>query len=240
MRRRRRTGAHTLRRGTSRIPEVESGRPAHRPEHPAPRHVRRLRKLFLVDVKDGSSRKSGPIPGHALRRRMALRRRDRLFRVRIVRRQAARAARAFRENIRTLRRQPLFWVDASGITVDLLPDGRVIFDVMSGRQNLREYALEGHGPPRWITHGTINDRQPVFAPGGEWVVFSSNRSGNLDLWAGPPPHGRRAEHHGRPSGRLGSGASPDGRSLLWSFESERKPGSLGLQPGRYGRAPGHP
>ena len=87
---------------------------------------------------------------------------------------------------------------------------------MSGRQNLREYALDGHGPPRWITHGTINDRQPVFAPGGEWVVFSSNRSGNLDLWAVSTRTGVVRSITDDPADDWDPAFSPDGRSLLWS------------------------
>ena len=105
---------------------------------------------------------------------------------------------------------------SGGTTLDLLPDGRVIFDSMSGRQNLREYALDGRGPPRWITHGTINDRQPVFAPGGEWVVFSSNRSGNLDLWAVSTRSGVVRSITDDPADDWDPGFSPDGRSLLWS------------------------
>lgn len=30
--------------------------------------------------------------------------------------------------------------------------------------------------------GQCRDRQPCYSPDGERVVFSSNRSGNLDLW----------------------------------------------------------
>ena len=175
------------------------------------------RKLFLVDVKDGSSEEIRPeSPGTPSAAAWLSADEIVYFESESFGDTAARAARAFRENIRTLRRQPLFWVDASGITIDLLPDGRVIFDVMSGRQNLREYALEGHGPPRWITHGTINDRQPAFAPGGEWVVFSSNRSGNLDLWAVSPRTGVVRSITDDPADDWDPGFSPDGRSLLWS------------------------
>jgi WD40 repeat protein len=125
-------------------------------------------------------------------------------------------ARAFRENVRTHRHRPLFWVGSGGWSLDLLPDGRVIFDSMSGRQNLREYGLDGHSPPRWITRGTITDRQPVFAPDGEWVVFSSNRSGNLDLWATSTRTGVMRSITDDPADEWDPAFSPDGRSLLWS------------------------
>ena len=178
-----------------------------------------LRKLFLVDVKDGSFRE---IPPESLGMLSAA---AWVSSDEIVYLQsesltgggtAVSAARAFRENIHTHQHQPLFWVGSTGTTLDILPNGRVIFDGMSGRQNLREYAMDGHGPPRWITHGTINDRQPVFAPGGEWVVFSSNRSGNLDLWAISTRTGVVRSITDDPADDWDPGFSPDGGSLLWS------------------------
>jgi TolB protein len=40
------------------------------------------------------------------------------------------------------------------------------------------------GPPNvWVTRGAAVDRQPVYSPDAQWIVFTSNRSGNLDLWA---------------------------------------------------------
>ena len=178
-----------------------------------------LRKLFLVDVKNGSFREIRPESLGMLSTAAWVSSDEIVF----LQSEsitgggtAVSAARAFREDVRTRRRQPLFWVGSGGTTLDLLPDGRVVFDSMSGRQNLREYALDGHGPPRWITHGTINDRQPVFAPGGEWVAFSSNRSGNLDLWAISTRTGVVRSITDDPADDWDPAFSPDGRSLLWS------------------------
>ncbi len=72
----------------------------------------------------------------------------------------------------------------SGQTVEILGDGRLVIDTTSARENLREILL-AKGPaaaPRWLTRGQSNDRQPVYSPDGDWILFSSNRSGNLDLW----------------------------------------------------------
>jgi serine/threonine protein kinase len=178
-----------------------------------------LRKLILVDVKDGSFQEIRPASLGMLSAAAWVSSDEIVF----LQSEsitgggtAVSAARAIRENIRTHRHHPLFWVGSSATTLDLLPDGRVIFDGMSGRQNLREYALDGHSPPRWITHGTINDRQPVFAPGSEWVVFSSNRSGNLDLWAISTRSGVVRSITDDPADDWDPAFSPDGRSLLWS------------------------
>jgi eukaryotic-like serine/threonine-protein kinase len=178
-----------------------------------------LRKLFLVNVKDGSFREIRPESLGMLSAAAWVSSDEIVF----LQSEsitgggtAVSASRAFRENIHTRRHHPLFWVGSSGTTLDLFPDGRVIFDGMSGRQNLREYALDGPRPPRWITHGTINDRQPVFAPGGEWVVFSSNRSGNLDLWAISTRTGVVRSITDDPADDWDPAFSPDGRSMLWS------------------------
>ena len=175
------------------------------------------RKLFLVDVKGGAFQEIQPQSPGFLSSAAWLSSEEIIFlQSESISQTASRPARAFREDIRTRGHYPLFWVASSGTTVDLFPDGRVIFDSMSGRQNLREYALDGRSSPRWMTHGTINDRQPVFAPGDDWVVFSSNRSGNLDLWAVSPRTGVVRSLTDDPADDWDPGFSPDGRSLLWS------------------------
>jgi len=126
------------------------------------------------------------------------------------------SSKAYRQSIRTGQAQALFWAPTAAQCVDLLPDGRVIFDGMSGRQNLREYALSGKRPPRWLTRGNINDRQPVFSPDGEWVVFSSNRSGNLDLWSVSTKTGAIKSITEDAAEDWDPGFTSDGHHLLWS------------------------
>ena len=67
----------------------------------------------------------------------------------------------------------------SSLSLDLLSGGRLIFDARSPKENLREFPVAG-GAPAWITKGNSTDRQPVFAPDGRWVLFTSNRGGNMD------------------------------------------------------------
>jgi len=125
-------------------------------------------------------------------------------------------AKAFRQNLRTGENAPLFWAPVSPSTLDLLPGGRVVFDGMSGRQSLREYPLDRKSPPRWLTRGNISDRQPCFSPDGEWVVFSSNRSGNLDLWEVSTRTGMLKSLTDDAAEDWDPGFSPDGKHLLWS------------------------
>jgi Tol biopolymer transport system component len=126
------------------------------------------------------------------------------------------SSKAYRQDLRAAKPQALFWAPTAPRCVDLLPDGRVIFDGMSGRQNLREYAMSGKVPPRWLTRGNINDRQPVYSPDGEWVVFSSNRSGNLDLWTVSTRTGAIKSITEDAAEDWDPGFTPDGQHLLWS------------------------
>jgi Tol biopolymer transport system component len=127
-------------------------------------------------------------------------------------------SRAYRQDARTGASQPVFWSPTSGKGVDLLPDGRVVFDGMAGRQNLREYSLTKKGDPRWLTRGNINDRQPVYSRDGEWVIFSSNRTGNLNLWAVSPKTGTIRNITDDAKTDWDPGLSVDGKHLLWGSD----------------------
>lgn len=103
----------------------------------------------------------------------------------------------------------------TSLTLDILAPGTLLFDARSAQENLRELPLSGRVAPRWLSRGLGTSRQPVYSPDGKWVVFSSNQSGNLDLWAVSPPTGeiRRITDH--PSEDWDPAFTPDGQ-LLWS------------------------
>jgi serine/threonine protein kinase/Tol biopolymer transport system component len=70
-------------------------------------------------------------------------------------------------------------------TIEVAGAGRLALETRSFRIGLKELPLTAgrSAAGRWLTRGSSSDREPVYEAGGEWIVFSSNRGGSLDLWA---------------------------------------------------------
>jgi serine/threonine protein kinase/Tol biopolymer transport system component len=93
------------------------------------------------------------------------------------------SAQIIRQDIAGGRMEVIGWSSHSAITIDPLASGSIIMDSRSPRDNLRETAIGDATHERWLTRGNSSDRQPVYSPDGKSLLFSSNRSGNLDLWS---------------------------------------------------------
>jgi serine/threonine protein kinase/Tol biopolymer transport system component len=112
----------------------------------------------------------------------------------------------------------LLWVPTSTGPLDVLGNGQVVFENLTARENLREIPL-GSAPQiedRWLTRGNSADRQPTYSSDGEWVAFTSSRSGNLDLWSlslQTAAVRRLTEHEAED---WDPAFTRDGRRLLWS------------------------
>lgn len=123
----------------------------------------------------------------------------------------------FRQRADSGKFQKLLWSPAHCTVLDVVPSGNVLMDARSSRENLKELALRsGSGNARALTLGNSTDRQPAYSPDGAEVVFSSNRSGNLELWTISRKTGtvRRLTDH--PADDCDPGFSPDGKHLIWS------------------------
>ena len=92
------------------------------------------------------------------------------------------AGRIVRQNLVSGGTDTLYWSPYASLTFDVAGPGTLVFGTGSPRQNVREVAPRGGTKSRWLTRGNSTDRQPAYSPDGEWVIFSSNRSGNLDIW----------------------------------------------------------
>jgi serine/threonine protein kinase len=95
----------------------------------------------------------------------------------------------------------------------------VIVGVESAEQSLIELrrtagAVWGAPVPR--TEGPFHDRQPMYSPDGRWLVFSSDRSGNLDLWRMALETGELQRLTDDPAEDWDPAMSADGAQILFS------------------------
>jgi Tol biopolymer transport system component len=103
--------------------------------------------------------------------------------------------------------------------LDVLGRGRIVFDVNSNRYNLREVALaEGGTAAAWLTRGLGLNRQPRYAPDGDWILFSALRGDNLDVWSVQPRTGAVRRLTDSPAGDFDPALTSDGRQLIWSSD----------------------
>jgi Tol biopolymer transport system component len=128
--------------------------------------------------------------------------------------------RVVRHNVRSGRSETLFWSPTNSDVLDIVGPGRLVFDGRSQRQNLQEIPLVDGKPVtasgRWLTQGSSTDRQPAYTPNADWVVFSSTRSGNLDLWEVATKTGAVRRLTDDEAEDWDPAFTRDGKKLLWS------------------------
>jgi len=88
------------------------------------------------------------------------------------------------QDIRSGSIRTLFSIQAPASRIEIAGTGRVIFDSLTQRGNLRLFSNSPVAPSggRWLTRGNSIDRQPYFSPDGASVIFSSSRGGDVDVW----------------------------------------------------------
>ena len=113
----------------------------------------------------------------------------------------------------------ILWSPINSATLDLLAPGNArLRRRLASREPAADLAAARWSPPwseRWLTRGNSTDRQPVYSPDGEWVVFSSDRGVNLDLWAVSTRSGAIRRLTRDTADDWDPGFLPDGR-IVWS------------------------
>ena len=94
--------------------------------------------------------------------------------------------------------------------------GRIAFDSFNQRMTLFETTSDG--PRQSLTRGSGADRQPAYSPDGRRLAFTSNRSGNMDIWALDRATGKLTQLTDDPGQDWDPGFTPDGRHLLFSSD----------------------
>jgi Tol biopolymer transport system component len=131
------------------------------------------------------------------------------------------SSRIVRQNIETKEGQLLLWSPRLSRVLDVVAPGRILYESMASTQNLWEYEIAAGAQAQGaqLMQGTSIDRQPVYSPDGEWLAYSSNRAGNLDVWARSTRDGsvRRLTDHA--SLEFDPAFTPDGRIIFTSRRS---------------------
>jgi Tol biopolymer transport system component len=93
--------------------------------------------------------------------------------------------------------------------------GALLFDGGGNHRNLFEVKSDG-ALGHALTGGPSVDRQPTYSPDGRRIVFSSDRSGSLDLWSLEVATGALRRLTFDAADDWDPQWSPDGKHLLWS------------------------
>ncbi len=138
---------------------------------------------------------------------------------------AGEGAKLVRKNIRSRASWSTAWAH-QGLVIDVGASGAVVFDTQSGRSSLREFTLSqkpGPAPHRWLARGNSMDREPAYSPDGKRIVFSSSRSGNMDIWQIVTESGSVTRLTDDPAIDWDPQFTPDGKAILWSSDRSGLP-----------------
>ena len=108
------------------------------------------------------------------------------------------------------------WGLSRATALGVVARGSVVLGRSHVTQTLREIALADASDRMPVPRGGRRDRQPVYSPDGEQLLFSSDRSGNLDLWLFDFRDGSLRQLTDDAAQDWDPAFTPDGRGVLWS------------------------
>lgn len=95
----------------------------------------------------------------------------------------------------------------------LSPDGKKLAFVYRGDVWVSD-STGGRAYP--VTQHAEMDAYPIFSPDGQWIAFSSIRSGNWDIYVVPATGGTARQMTFSSGGEIATDWSPDGKNLLFT------------------------
>jgi serine/threonine protein kinase/Tol biopolymer transport system component len=110
------------------------------------------------------------------------------------------------------------WSLGRDTSLGIVGPGSVVFGSTERKQVLRESSLADAPSRRPLPRGGRRDRQPVYSPDGNQLLFSSDRSGNLDLWLFDFEDGSLRQLTDDPAQDWDPAFMPDGAHVLWSSD----------------------
>lgn len=114
---------------------------------------------------------------------------------------------------------PIQGMRTSTTIADIVKPGTIVYHETIGRQRLRQIDLtQRRDEGVQLTRTEGRDRQPVYSPDGRRVMFSSNRSGNLDLWVMDLESRHLKQLTDDAAQDWDPGFSQDGRQIIWSSD----------------------
>jgi Tol biopolymer transport system component len=130
------------------------------------------------------------------------------------------ASRIVAQDLSTGKQQELLSLPSSCFNLGLLGDGRLLIGLSQTSQNLVviEHPGTNDARERYLTRGASTDRQPALSPDGKRVLFSSNRSGNLDIWEMNVETGALSRVTDYAGQDWDPAYTPDGKNILWSSD----------------------
>jgi DNA-binding winged helix-turn-helix (wHTH) protein len=134
---------------------------------------------------------------------------------------------AFAESL--LGRLARFWSQrwrASAVLGSVILSGGVALGTMRSQPRPEESQPERRLSK--ITSAARFESEPSWSPDGRWIAYSSDRSGNFDIWVRPVSDGRPIQISFDPGRDWQPSWSPDGRHIV--FRSERDGGGLFVVP----------
>jgi len=134
--------------------------------------------------------------------------------------------RVVRHDLRSGSEQTLFWAPhlfpfrgslTETVQFGLIDERSLVFDTAQRTQALYEVGIDGEGG-REVLRSISMDRQPSYHPDGSRVLFTSGRSGNVDLFSYDFATGELLQLTDHPGSDWDGAYTPDGKSILWGSD----------------------